>query len=103
MIIRHSTQPLPGFGRSVAMAFYISYSRAANGRATPKLPLATGWHTEVFISERDAMDRGCELIEHGIAIIKLAPLDGDPLDGIFIPLDALGLHKYRDCCRRSYA
>jgi hypothetical protein len=89
----------PGFGataavagHSVNMAFYVRYFRAADGRAAPKFdgtPVRVGWDTELFLSERDAIDRGCELVEQGIGIIKVAPVPGDRLEGVFIPLDAM--------------
>ena len=60
-------------------------------------PVVVGWHNEVFASEREAVERGCELIEEGIGIISVAPLKDDPLDGLFFPLDAEGLRRHRYC------
>jgi len=44
----------------------------------------------VFASEREAIERGCELIAEGIWIITVTPFKGDPLGGLFFPLDAEG-------------
>jgi len=50
----------------------------------------------------------CDHLEHiesksvlGIGIIKVAPVAGDPLEGVFIPLDATGLKRHRECRLRS--
>jgi hypothetical protein len=85
------------------MSFIVRYFRSAVwGRASksPPSPVVVGWQDEVFASEREAVERGCELIEQGIGIISVAPLKGDPLDGLFFPLDAEGLKRHRYCRHR---
>jgi hypothetical protein len=86
------------------MAFYVRYFHPADGRPGPTfdgIPVSTGWHTEYFVSEGEAIVRGCELVEQGIGIIKVAPIAGDPLESVFIPLDAAGLKRHRECRLRS--
>ena len=83
----------------LCMAFYVRYFRPGDGRRGPTfdgIPVSTGWHTEYFVSEREAIERGCELVEQGIGIIKVAPAAGDPLEGVFIPLDAADLKRHRE-------
>ena len=88
----------------LCMAFYVRYFRPGDGRRGPTfdgIPVSIGWQTEYFVSEREAIERGCELVGHGIGIIKVAPVAGDPLEGVFIPLDAAGLKQHRECRLRS--
>ena len=88
----------------LCMAFYVRYFRPGDGRRGPTfggIPVSTGWHTEYFVSEGEAIERGCELVEQGTGIIKVAPVAGDPLEGVFIPLDAAGLKRHRECRLRS--
>ena len=79
------------------MGFFVRYFRSAVWKASNSLPspVVVGWHNEAFASEREAIERGCELIEQGIVFITVAPIKGDPLDGVFIPLDAEGLKRHQ--------
>ena len=45
--------------------------------------------------ERQAVERGCELVEQGVAITTVAPTQDDELYRLFIPLDATGLMRRR--------
>ena len=83
------------------MSFVVRYFRAAAWTAARRpSPVAIGWHDELFASEREAVERGCALIQQGVAFISVAPARGDPLEGLFIPLDADGLKRHRYCRHR---
>ena len=78
------------------MSFYVRYFRSSS--ASPKRAgQAVGWQTELFATETAAIERGCELIEEGVAIIKVAAMPDDALFGTFLPLDAQDLKRHRDC------
>ena len=78
------------------MSFIVRYFRAAAWTAARRpSPAAIGWHDELFATQHAAVERGSALIGQGVVFITVAPAKGDPLDGLFVPLDAHGLRRHR--------
>jgi hypothetical protein len=84
------------------MGFFVRYflPSAWKGETSPPASRQAGWHDERFATERQAIDRGCELVEQGVAIVTVAPTRDDELYPLFIPLDAAGLMRHRHWCLR---